>query len=510
MAEGEKATEALRAAGIAAVGTVTGASQTPTIKALEVLEGRRVCLWPDNDPEGRAHMDRIGARLQDIAAEVLSYEWRDAPEKGDAADHPDPAALEIALETAPRWEPPKAPNPLLKDRVLMGALIDGGIEPPEELEPEILLKGRSHVIVSPAEVGKTWAVLWLVARRIARGEPVILFDEENGREQIGERLELLGVDTRATDEYLYYISNPVMGMSKEDLKNYRELIRDVEPALVVFDSWIGFLADAGLDESSNTDVQRWCKAYVDTAKEAGAAVVILDHVPHEGERSRGAGRKRDMADVQWSLKREKPFGRETIGELVLKLGKSRDGVLPRKVTFSVGGSAGGFIFARSSGTVEEEDANGLTANTRLALDVLEGHYRESGATFTEWMQTTGIPKTTFRRTINALLDNDRVEKCGQRYYPKPPVEGPRTNGPKNGPKTGATAPNPGPGPNTQSTCKTQGPQGPRPLNGPNGPGIEGPRRPPPLGVAPMAPARPLSFRRSRKRCNARDRGRLRR
>lgn len=50
MTEGENASAALRSVGIPAVGTVTGASSTPSRRALAELSGRRVALWPDADP----------------------------------------------------------------------------------------------------------------------------------------------------------------------------------------------------------------------------------------------------------------------------------------------------------------------------------------------------------------------------------------------------------------------------------------------------------------------------
>src|SRR5439155_135891 len=73
VAEGEHATDALLARGIVpAVGTVTGASGTPTDDVLRVLTGRDVVLWTDADDPGRAHMQRIAARLAalGIAARV--------------------------------------------------------------------------------------------------------------------------------------------------------------------------------------------------------------------------------------------------------------------------------------------------------------------------------------------------------------------------------------------------------------------------------------------------------
>jgi hypothetical protein len=123
LTEGEKAHDALEAADLPAVGTVTGAADTPGAEALEVLRGRRVALWPDTDEQGRKHMERIAERLQPIAAEVLLYEWHDAPvvrlpdgklKAQDVADHPaihsrNSKAVDrllTDLEGSPRWKPP--------------------------------------------------------------------------------------------------------------------------------------------------------------------------------------------------------------------------------------------------------------------------------------------------------------------------------------------------------------------------------------------------------------------
>ena len=109
--EGEKATDAVTAAGFCAVGTVTGASGTPSRDVLAALAGRAVLLWPDNDDAGRAHMKRIAAILDDIAA-VGIVDWPDAPPKGDAADYlmthtaADMAAL---LATAHAWNDGETP-----------------------------------------------------------------------------------------------------------------------------------------------------------------------------------------------------------------------------------------------------------------------------------------------------------------------------------------------------------------------------------------------------------------
>lgn len=91
LVEGETPAEALRAAGVRALGTVTGAKSIPNRDILEIFRGHPVTLWADGDPAGHEHMQRVGSSLDGIATEVRWYEWQDPPEnvKGpDAADHP--------------------------------------------------------------------------------------------------------------------------------------------------------------------------------------------------------------------------------------------------------------------------------------------------------------------------------------------------------------------------------------------------------------------------------------
>ncbi|MBA3779739.1 MAG: hypothetical protein H0X16_10670 [Chloroflexi bacterium] len=102
LTEGEKACDALVAAGVPAVASVTGASSTPSAESLGDLAGRFVILWPDNDEAGRAHMLRIAERLSGSAV-VGWLDWSDAPEKGDAADflaHHEAADVRELLKSA--------------------------------------------------------------------------------------------------------------------------------------------------------------------------------------------------------------------------------------------------------------------------------------------------------------------------------------------------------------------------------------------------------------------------
>ena len=107
--EGLRPARALRAKRIAAVGTLTGATQTPSAAALEPLRGRDVVLWPDNDVVGVTHMARIAQALQPTANSVRLVKWVGGPHHGDAVDLIDAGAdlneIKDLIDAARAWDP---------------------------------------------------------------------------------------------------------------------------------------------------------------------------------------------------------------------------------------------------------------------------------------------------------------------------------------------------------------------------------------------------------------------
>lgn len=415
VAEGEKARDALSGAGILSVATVTGAGSIPSEVVLAVLRGHRVALWPDADEQGREHMNRIGELLAPVTAELLLYDWTQASNKGDdAADHPaiqsrDSKALgklRTDLESAPRWKPPKPHNRLLDSRILLGDVIMNGTEPPEELEPGVLLKGKVHSIYAPPGAGKTMLMLWLVKRCVHRGEKVLLLDSENGYRIISERLTDMGVDGEKIDEHLVYLDTPSLAIPGQP--DYLALLDEVEPALVVFDSLISFLAGSGCEENSATDIAAWAVAFCHPARNRNISVLLLDHVPHEGAHARGSTRKKDEVDVQWSLKQTQPFDRESVGELVMFREKDREAWLPPSVKFSVGGSQDGFIFEKSAGTVVEPRPDGnLTPYAEKTLSFI----REKGEKGAAWKELHRALRGSKSTLSTALAELRRANLC---------------------------------------------------------------------------------------------------
>jgi hypothetical protein len=427
LVEGETPAEALQGVNIRALGTVCGAGSTPTPEVLEVLRGRRVVLWADNDPGGREHMKRVGQRLRGVAASVQSYEPKDAEPKDDAADHPAVKsgnrdalkALGRELREAPEVE---TEDPAEDGRILLGRIMKQGIDPPEELVPDILLAGKVHSIYSGASTGKTFLMLWIILQVIERGLRVLVFDKENGPRIMAERLELLGADPAKVDELVSYHFYPELPTTEEGLLDFETHLDKEQPALVVFDSWINFLAANGLDENSSNDVSRWATHYTHPARSRNIAVLLLDHVPKEGVSSRGSSRKKDEVDVMWALRNPYPFDRDRVGRIVVQREKDREGWLPESVGFSVGGGESSFVFSRSAGIVETEDEEGLTPSEKKALQILE-EFGETGATAAQWQKkaekmpdSLKVPRRTFYRAKPELMRKQRIYEENGRFF----------------------------------------------------------------------------------------------
>lgn len=495
--EGEKCRDALADLRIACVASVTGAGATPSRESLSLLEGRRVILWPDNDDQGAGHMERVGAILSELAAEVLIFEWPDAPPKGDAFDYvetyaPDANKLERLLEGAPAWKPKEDHGSGLHGRVLIGQRITEGAEPPAQLVPGFLYEGKIHDLKSEPGEGKTILALYAALEVTRQGRPVLYLDSENGPPLIAERLEDMGADPSELDDYLHYYLHPEISLADDALSAFMETVRAVGPALAVFDSLADFLAISGLDENGAGDVTKWIVGILQPLRDMGVATLILDHVTKaadgRGRYARGSGAKLAKVDASWSLTQTVPFDRQRVGEIQLTLRKDREAFLPKRQRFAVGGTGDGLMVRRSAGMHETTEEDELPDGARIALVVLRDRF-PNGAKHGEWKEASGLTKTTFGRSAKTLLSKGLVENRRQRYHPKPTVEGPPPNGPKMDPETGATDPNDLFADTTESTCKTEGPQGPRTQNGPNGPNAEGPQGPPPYRVDPMDPAK---------------------
>lgn len=298
----------------------------------------------------------------------------------------------------------------LGESVDLGQTMKNGITPPDELTPEILA-GYVTQVYAGSGMGKTWLAL-MEAREVMRnGGDVLYFDQENGIKIMAERLEDLGIHPDLVSARFRYYSFP--GITTEDrvVAELMAAIEKYEPKLIIWDSWVNYLALDGKDENSNIDIAEWATRLISPVRERGIATILLDHTPKSGEGARGAGRKRDFVDVQYKLEGKK-FDRETTAELKLKLEKDRLGWLPDETRFELGG---GVFRRKGNAAADVGDLKKEIQDTFYALaNGLKGE-----ATGSDWQKMThelyGYSKASFYRYV-AKLENAGFVQEDDAYY----------------------------------------------------------------------------------------------
>lgn len=211
----------------------------------------------------------------------------------------------------------------------LGALAAQGVKEPPRIAHGMLYPGCVHCLAGIPGGGKTTLMAWWMLRHIRDGGNVMLLDEESGPEQAAEKfLDLGATPAELRPPRFTYIPFPSRRWNTADLAQLHERIIQRQPGIIGWDSVAAFLAIAGADENSATDVTRfWQHVLVPCARHFGAAVVGVDHTVKNGEHGgygRGSGAKRAASDVQYILETVKPFNRQQDGILRLTTAPGKD------------------------------------------------------------------------------------------------------------------------------------------------------------------------------------------
>lgn len=207
-----------------------------------------------------------------------------------------------------------------------------GVPAPVLLPGRLLYQGGIHLIAGAPDCGKTTLCLWTALTALRSGHRVMMLDEEGGSETIAEKLIALGA-TEDDAERLTYIEFPGRGWNAADVGELHALTAAVEPSMILFDSCAAFMARAGLDENSASDVTIWwANVLTPLARTFRAAVTVIDHDGKDGTESRysrGSGAKLAASDVMIKVDMVRPFSRSMNGALKLAVTKDRRGHLHR-------------------------------------------------------------------------------------------------------------------------------------------------------------------------------------
>jgi hypothetical protein len=441
LAEGEKARDALAAAHLPALATVTGASGTPEPESLEVLRGRSVILWPDADDEGLRHMQRIAQRLQGIASEVRIFEWREAPPKGDAADHPavlsrtrqSARALLKQMANAPVWEPGSSSSSSLDykenddDDAKLGLLWFsemGEPKPREFLVEDLLPKCYPATIYGTGGVAKSMLALllgisyaggldrWLGLRVNGEGA-VLYFDHELDPDEQLRRVRDLcaGLGINVPDK-LGYLS--ALGKSSEAaFEAALSICHRHDVRLLILDS----LGPAmGGDAEKARDVIAFHNRFIAAFRAMNVTTLIVDHQgkvqsgeQYQGKTALGSAYKGHL--VRSAIQVEAFRREKEAGTLTVRLRQTKSNFAGQRDPFDV-------LLSFRQGTITAEpvevDATELAGEATLNADDRVLLALDAEAAYPdELAERTGLAVGTVQNCLTRLRNGGDVEYTGQ-------------------------------------------------------------------------------------------------
>jgi hypothetical protein len=204
------------------------------------------------------------------------------------------------------------------------------------------------------------------------------------------------------------------------------------PALVIVDTLARCLI--GGDENSARDVGQAIAALDALRADFGATVLIIHHTAKgEEAEERGSSALRGAADSMHKLTWDED-------RLVLSCQKQKDSAEGPDLDLDLEPREHSCLIMRSLGR------QGPTPSEARLLATLVG-FGEDGASTTALMDAAGLPKTTFYRTLNGLVDSGDIERRRQgnrtQYLPCVDAEVPES---REVPTAGGTKPGGGDGP----------------------------------------------------------------
>ena len=207
----------------------------------------------------------------------------------------------------------------------------------------VLYAGKLNTIYGLPGSGKSWVAIVAVLEAVLRGGNVMYWDFEDTRQTFKRRSLMMGFDPQVHADNFKYIRGDLHTSPAAVLEAQQWLSTAVDPvcSLVVIDA-----AESAGCPADGANVVPWYQSHVDPWLDAGAGVLLVDHIPKRQEdRPRGPiGSNHKLAKVTGvSLKVSGvPWTKKIGGKILLHTEKDRGGDMPAPVTKCVAAILGGY------------------------------------------------------------------------------------------------------------------------------------------------------------------------
>jgi hypothetical protein len=292
---------------------------------------------------------------------------------------------------------------------------------------QVIYPGGRHWFSGEPESGKTIAAyaIGLEVLRCAAdaNRPwVCLVDFEMSAHLARQRFIEMGASDDELCNILYV--SPDAGPTEDD---WRDVILDPAPALMIYDAFAGAAALLGIDDHRGKDIERFAATYIVPAWEAGVSTIVLDHVTksreNRGRWSIGSERKLGISDVALGFDAIKRPRRGHDGLINIKTHKDRFGHLNRPQAAALhlhsDRATHAITWSWSKPTAAVEP--GTEWRPTVYMDRVSQYLEQHGSSSRTAIYNAGLGKREFLvQAVTHLVDGGYIEDDGSRLVPVKP------------------------------------------------------------------------------------------
>ena len=293
--EGEKDAETLKRMGFTAVTLADGADSRWREEYGPLFQGKEVYILPDNDDSGWKYACMLAEQLYRWADHVkildLKRKWEDIQDKGDISDIASVVGdqetilgIYFLADNTDVW----SPQPIAGSRYNAVCADSFGEDNTRFVWYPFIPIGDYTVLMAEGGAGKTMFCCGIAAS-ISRGEllpgdTVNMVPEERNvlfitAEDTGELLKKRLRQSGAILQRIFILDCMASaGLNFcERMDEFRALVKEVNPCLVIIDPWHAFLG-AGVDINRVNALRPVLQKLANVAKECECGIILISHV----------------------------------------------------------------------------------------------------------------------------------------------------------------------------------------------------------------------------------------
>lgn len=253
--------------------------------------------------------------------------------------------------------------------------------------------------------GKTFAAIELAycvgtgtawhGHHVTKGQVLYLIAESVSG--VPSRADAWTLANGRNDENVVWLPVAVQMMETIDVAAFGQLLAEIKPALVILDTQAR--VTVGAEENSSKDMGLFVHHLDQLRQLSGACVLVVHHEPRTGENLRGSTALEGAATTVLRVNKD--------GDVItLTTSKQKDAPEQPDMKLALEPIGDSAILSH-----EAVGIAGLTTESEHhVLSVLRDSFGTGGATKTELREAANLPKTSYYRAINDLVNKDLVWK----------------------------------------------------------------------------------------------------